>query len=113
MFQSQNSVQELFSVNPALGNEILNRSLQTVSLMNATIVEAEETFLRNIEDEETRNHFILKKLCQCRFYDIPPVPEFHKPSVGMIRSDDLGHLVQFSGTVIRTGMVGASSEASR
>ena len=40
MFQSQNSVQELFSVNPALGNEILNRSLQTVSLMNATIVEA-------------------------------------------------------------------------
>ena len=112
MFQSRNSVQELFSVNPALGNEILNRSLQTVSLMNATIVEAEETFLRSIEDEETRNHFILK-LCQCRFYDIPPVPEFHKPSVGMIRSDDLGHLVQFSGTVIRTGMVGESSEASR
>lgn len=100
-----NSVQQLFSVNPALGNEILNRSVQSVSLMNATIVEAEETFINSIQDEETRQHFVRKELCQCRFYDIPPVPEFHKPSVGMIRSDDLGRLVQFSGTVIRTGMV--------
>ena len=84
---------------------MLNRSLQTTSLMDISLREAQETIFNIIQGEEQRSLLSIKELCHCRFYDLPPVPEFHKPSVGMIRSDDLGRLVQFSGTVIRTGMV--------
>ena len=73
--------------------------------MDISLREAQETIFNIIQGEEQRSLLSIKELCHCRFYDLPPVPEFHKPSVGMIRSDDLGRLVQFSGTVIRTGMV--------
>lgn len=73
--------------------------------MDISLREAQETIFNIIQGEEQRSLLCIKELCHCRFYDLPPVPEFHKPSVGMIRSDDLGRLVQFSGTVIRTGMV--------
>ena len=94
----------MFTVDPELGNVILNRSLQTTSLMDIALFEAQETIL-SVVSEEDRHLLSVKELCHCRFYDLPPVPEFHKPSVGLIRSEDLGRLVQFSGTVLRTGMV--------
>lgn len=99
------SIQALLAYDSELGNTVLNRSLQTTSLMDISLREAQETIYNIIQDEEHRSLLSIKELCHCRFYDLPPVPEFHKPSVGMIRSDDLGRLVQFSGTVIRTGMV--------
>lgn len=99
------SVQALLAYDPELGNTVLNRSMQTTSLMDISLREAQETIYNLIQDEEDRSLLSIKELCHCRFYDLPPVPEFHKPSVGMIRSDDLGRLVQFSGTVLRTGMV--------
>ena len=95
----------MFCIDPELGNVILNRSLQTTSLLDIALHEAQETIYNVIKDEEDRSLLSIKDMCHCRFYDLPPVPEFHKPSVGLIRSDDLGRLVQFSGTVLRTGIV--------
>ena len=92
-------------MDPELGNVVLNRSLQTTSLMDIALKEAQETIFNVLPDEDDRNMLSIKELCHCRFYDLPPVPEFHKPSVGLIRSADLGRLVQFSGTVLRTGSV--------
>lgn len=95
----------MFSVDPELGNVILNRSLQTTSLLDIALHEAQET-IYNVSPMKRIGIFSLLKIYgHCRFYDLPPVPEFHKPSVGLIRSDDLGRLVQFSGTVLRTGIV--------
>ena len=73
--------------------------------MDISLREAEETIYNLLPEGEERSLLSVKELCHCRFYDLPPVPEFHKTSVGQIRSDDLGRLVQFSGTVIRTGIV--------
>lgn len=88
-----------------MGNVVLNRSLQTTSLMDIALKEAQETIYNVLPDDDGRNMLSIKELCHCRVYDLPPVPEFHKPSVGLIRSADLGRLVQFSGTVLRTGSV--------
>ena len=96
-------------MDPELGNVVLNRSLQTTSLMDIALKEAQEAIYNVLPDEDGRNMLSIKELCHCRFYDLPPVPEFHKPSVGLIRSADLGRLVQFSGTVLRTGSVASSS----
>ncbi|KAK8818667.1 hypothetical protein WA538_003977 [Blastocystis sp. DL] len=99
------SIQDLFSVDPELGNVVLNRSLQTTSLMDIALKEAQEAIYNVLPDDDGRSMLSIKELCHCRVYDLPPVPEFHKPSVGLIRSADLGRLVQFSGTVLRTGSI--------
>ena len=44
-------------------------------------------------------------MLQARFTHLPPFDEFCKPNVSSIRADDVGGLVQVSGTVIRTGAV--------
>ena len=99
------SIQDLISEDVELGNIVLNQSLQATSLMDISIREAEKELLEYFQNDPDKKIVSYKELCHCRFYDLPPVPEFHKSSVGMIRSDDLGRLVQFSGTVIRTGVV--------
>ena len=88
-----------------MGNIVLNQSMKATALMDISIREAENELLEFFKSDPDGIIVSFKELCHCRFYDLPPVPEFHKPSVGMIRSDDLGRLVQFSGTVIRTGVV--------
>lgn len=88
-----------------LGNIVLNQSMNATALMDISIREAEQELLSFFNNDADKQMLSLKDLCHCRFYDLPPVPEFHKSGVGMIRSDDLGRLVQFSGTVIRTGVV--------
>ena len=95
----------MISQDVELGNIVLNQSLQATSLMDISIREAEKELLEYFQNDPDKKIVSYKELCHCRFYDLPPVPEFHKSSVGMIRSDDLGRLVQFSGTVIRTGVV--------
>ena len=92
-------------MDPELGDVVLNRSLQTTSLMDIALKEAQEAIYNVLPDDDGRSMLSIKELCHCRVYDLPPVPEFHKPSVGLIRSADLGRLVQFSGTVLRTGSV--------
>lgn len=98
----KNSIQDLIAEDVELGNAILNDSINVTVFMDKSIQAAEEELLKDLADEYA---YSFKEQCHCRYYDLPPLPEFHKSSVGMIRSADLGRLVQFSGTVIRTGVV--------
>lgn len=99
------SIQDLISEDVELGNIVLNQSMRATALMDISIREAENELLEFFNNDADKKIVSFKELCHCRFYDLPPVPEFHKSSVSLIRSDDLGRLVQFSGTVIRTGVV--------
>jgi DNA helicase MCM9 len=47
----------------------------------------------------------VKRLCHVRLYQLPPFPELHKQTLGMLRSDEFDHLVQICGTIVRTGSV--------
>jgi DNA helicase MCM9 len=47
----------------------------------------------------------IKRLCHVRLYQLPPFPELHKQTLSMLRSDEFDHLVQISGTIVRTGSV--------
>lgn len=47
----------------------------------------------------------VKRLCHIRLFQLPPFPELHKQTLSMLRSDEFDHLVQISGTIVRTGSV--------
>ncbi|KAK8801985.1 hypothetical protein WA158_006380 [Blastocystis sp. Blastoise] len=98
-------VQELLNFDPLLGNHILNKAMRLFILLESSIEAAEKDLKQQLLEQKANYPIIIKTHIHARLYNLPPVPEFHKKSVSDIRSADLGKIVQFSGTIIRTGAI--------
>lgn len=113
------SCQELLDFDPELGNIVLNKAMRIFVMLETAIEvvyclssnecdtnrQAEQEIFNEYSRKQQMVNMVVKHHIHARLYNIPPVPEFHKTSVSTIRSADLGHIIQLSGTVIRTGVV--------
>jgi DNA helicase MCM9 len=102
------NAQELLEYAPRHGPMVLRYPDVLLDLFTQAIVEAQERLLASdqMRQEAVANGgslgFEVKHDVSARLTHLPPFAEFCKPTVSGLRSDDVGGLVQVSGTVIRS-----------
>lgn len=65
----------------------------------------EDEMLQKVVDDAAIYGYTFKENVHVRPYHLPEDPLLYKKNVSSLRSSDVGHLVSFRGTVIRTGSI--------
>ncbi|EME32154.1 minichromosome maintenance family (MCM) [Galdieria sulphuraria] len=65
----------------------------------------EDEMLQKVGDDAVLYGYTFKEHIHVRPYHLPEDPLLYKKNVSSLRSSDVGHLISFRGTVIRTGSV--------
>jgi len=89
------NVMELLDLDPHLGQFVLNRPTDGLELLDQSLPPL----------LVQPNEYIPKPYLHARLVGLPSCPEFIRPNISAIRSNDVGKLLTLHGTIIRTGGV--------
>lgn len=99
---------DFIEYSPRWGIMVLRNPDVLLDLCCQGLVEAQERLLASEQMREAAasgQALSVKDSVTIRFTHLPAFSEFCKPSISSLRADDVGGLIQLSGTIIRTGMV--------
>lgn len=106
------SSQKIIDFDPVLGFQLLNSPNLLLPIFEETLIKFQEfvsknnSFLKNLQQpNDNERRIVIKRNVHVRFSELPPLPEFIKPSIGSIRANEFDSLIQLSVTIVRKGSI--------
>jgi DNA helicase MCM9 len=96
---------DLVHVDPSVAFAVLHFPNLLLPIFNEAVIEAQQEAIRS-QSNIKENKWTVKTRVTARIHSLPPVYQFCRGSIGLIRSlSDATALLQVCGTVVRTGAV--------
>jgi len=96
---------ELFEYDEDLFNNLVMEPETYLSFFEDAVRLYEDDILQKVGNDAVIYGYTFKENIHIRPYHLPEDPLLYKKNVSSLRSSDVGHLISFRGTVIRTGSI--------
>jgi DNA replicative helicase MCM subunit Mcm2 (Cdc46/Mcm family) len=100
------STLDLSHFDSALAYNLIHYPKLLLDIFNESLLEALTALVKHPSLFKKHGaHGSIKKRCHIRIVSLPPIAELNKDTISHIKSNDVNHLIQISGTIVRTGSV--------
>eukprot|EP00871_Galdieria_phlegrea_P005924 jgi/Galph1/819/GphlegSOOS_G5461.1 len=104
-YSLQIDASSLFELNEELLMKLVLEPEQYINLFEDAVRLYEDQLLSSFSEDARIYGHTFKECVHVRPFHLPQDPLLYKKNVSSLRSSDIGHLISFRGTVIRTGSV--------
>ena len=100
------SALDVIDFDPTLGYSLVNFPKILLPIFDNALVMCQQSLhLRGSFATQFGSKGSVKRHIHTRIVSLPPLANTSKKSIGEIRSHEIGHLIQVSGTIVRTGTI--------
>lgn len=99
------SALDIINFDSALAFNLLHYPSLLMPIFDEAIVESQFAVYRQVNLQDSRDRYSIKRNCHLRIQHIPPIFQLCKPSIGQIRSFEVDKMIQITGTVVRIGSI--------